>query len=577
MPSSSVRTNPYSLQDERGRASCHAAGKRLDLRGPTDGMSIMNPARSAAILVLLVPWFVAGPAWADVRTWTDSTGAYTVQAELVDETAGTVRLRRTDGRVVSLPLERLSAADQTYVRNQRGGSDAPVEPADPLAPSPTSVTIELLAGAKVTGRISARDDQAVIVEADVGGRTYTRKYPLDRIRAVVVGGRRIVLNESSDGPAAPGASGASGAGAPGTDSSRPAARAPAALGPAKAGTASSPVRSRAEVESLIEQMGRAPPDWWDSTPLNYPQTLDLTWPEKPAGDWNNQKNVGQYLWDVIQPNEHKWREGVRFVHFLLEQHQGDREKAGRDMFYLGRLYYLLLQDYARAAFWWRKAGVEQGPNRPESVFLADCYWKLGSKPMALEYLNRMSRSAIPIAAVKQLADMGETRTAVQIAEAAARGGFADLAYLYAGDAYRIEGQFDQAIGYYDKVLKIEPRGNEGEVNRIKRAQTRARMNIAAIRVFDKLDLTRIPAGTYRGAAPAYAGDLQVEVTVQAGRLQDVKVVQHQEKQYYAAMTETPRKILQKQGLQGVDATTGATITSEAIINATAQALGSALK
>jgi uncharacterized protein with FMN-binding domain len=103
------------------------------------------------------------------------------------------------------------------------------------------------------------------------------------------------------------------------------------------------------------------------------------------------------------------------------------------------------------------------------------------------------------------------------------------------------------------------------------------MNIEAIRVFDKLDLTKIPDGTYRGAAPAYAGDLQVEVTVQSGRLQDVKVVQHQEKQYYAAMTETPRKIIQKQGLQGVDATTGATITSEAIINATAQALGSALR
>ncbi len=43
------------------------------------------------------------------------------------------------------------------------------------------------------------------------------------------------------------------------------------------------------------------------------------------------------------------------------------------------------------------------------------------------------------------------------------------------------------------------------------------------------------------------------------------------------MTETPKKIIQKQGLQGVDATTSATITSEAIINATAQALGSGLK
>ena len=114
------------------------------------------------------------------------------------------------------------------------------------------------------------------------------------------------------------------------------------------------------------------------------------------------------------------------------------------------------------------------------------------------------------------------------------------------------------------------------MNRIKRAQARARTNIEAIRIFDKLDLKRIPDGNYRGAAPAYGGELQVEVTMQSGRLQDVKVVRHEEKQYYAAMTETPRKIVQKQGLTGVDATSSATITSEAIINATAQALSSGL-
>jgi uncharacterized protein with FMN-binding domain/predicted Rdx family selenoprotein len=311
--------------------------------------------------------------------------------------------------------------------------------------------------------------------------------------------------------------------------------------------------------------------------LDYPKTLDLSWPEKAEGGWNNQKNVGQYLWDVIQPNTNKWHEGIRFVHFLLEQHQGDKAKCARDMGTLGRLYYLLLQDYARAAFWWRKAGIEQAPNQPIGVYLADCYWKLGSKPMALEFLNRMGRSSIPITAIKQLADMGETRNAIQIAEAAARGGYADLAYLYAGDACRIEGQFDQAIRFYDRVLQLPARGNEGEVKRIQRAQERARMNIEAIRVFDKLDLKRIPDGKYRGAAPAYAGELQVEVTVQGGRLEDVKVVRHEEKQYYAAMLETPRKIIQEQGVRGVDATTGATITSEAIINATAKALGAALK
>jgi uncharacterized protein with FMN-binding domain len=497
-----------------------------------------------------------------------------VEAEFVDENGGTVRLKRSDGRIISLPLERLSAADQAFIRQQQGGVQAPAAATDPLAPSAKTVTIELLSGAQVTGRITAKDEQSVMVEAMVSGRTYTRKYPRDRIRAVVAGEQRVVLNESTDESPRPAPGGSSRSA---TASGSSARRTPGSGGSARSGATSGETRSRAEIERLIEEMGRTPPDWWDATPLDYPKTLDLSWPEKAEGNWNAQKNVGQYLWDIIQPNPNKWREGIRFVHFLLEEHQGDRAKTERDMFSLGRLYYLLLQDYARAAFWWRKAGVDRGPNRPEGVYLADCYWRLGSKPMAMEHLNRMSRSAIPMTAIKQLADMGETRAAIQLAEGAARAGYADLAYLYAGDACRIEGQSEQAIRYYDKVLSIVPRGKEGEVNRIKRAQTRARTNIEAIRVFDKLDLTRIPDGKYRGAAPAYAGDLQVEVTVQGGRLLDVQVVRHEEKQYYAAMTETPRKIIEKQGLTGVDATTSATITSEAIINATAKALSSGLK
>jgi len=50
-----------------------------------------------------------------------------------------------------------------------------------------------------------------------------------------------------------------------------------------------------------------------------------------------------------------------------------------------------------------------------------------------------------------------------------------------------------------------------------------------------------------------------------------------EKQFYSAMNDTTTKILAKQSVRGVDATSGATITSEAIINATAKALASGAK
>jgi len=43
------------------------------------------------------------------------------------------------------------------------------------------------------------------------------------------------------------------------------------------------------------------------------------------------------------------------------------------------------------------------------------------------------------------------------------------------------------------------------------------------------------------------------------------------------MIDTPKKIIDKQAVKGIDATSGATITSEAIINATAKALSAAQK
>ena len=85
----------------------------------------MNKTGSLAIFVVSVIVLAADPVQAEMRTWTDSSGAYKVEAELVDENDGTVRLKRGDGRIVSLPLDRLSPADQAYVRNQRGITSLP--------------------------------------------------------------------------------------------------------------------------------------------------------------------------------------------------------------------------------------------------------------------------------------------------------------------------------------------------------------------------------------------------------------------------------------------------------------------
>ncbi|MBN2216996.1 MAG: PDZ domain-containing protein [Pirellulales bacterium] len=49
------------------------------------------------------------------RTWTDTTGKYKTEAEYLGVEDGKVRLRKTDGTVVEIPLEKLSPADRKFV------------------------------------------------------------------------------------------------------------------------------------------------------------------------------------------------------------------------------------------------------------------------------------------------------------------------------------------------------------------------------------------------------------------------------------------------------------------------------
>ena len=90
--------------------------------------------------------------------------------------------------------------------------------------------------------------------------------------------------------------------------------------------------------------------------------------------------------------------------------------------------------------------------------------------------------------------------------------------------------------------------------------------------FYTLDPKQAKDGTYTSSSIGYEAEVKVEVVVKNGRIEDVRVVQHREKQFYSSITDTPKKIITRQSFKDVDATTGATITSEAIINATAKAL-----
>ena len=326
-------------------------------------------------------------------------------------------------------------------------------------------------------------------------------------------------------------------------------------------------RSDAEVVRLIEEAGKMPPDWFAATPLDYPQSLDLSWPLKPPGKgWNNQVNVGQYMWDIINPNPNRWKSGIRLVHHTLSLHENDRTLLQRDMQTLGGMYFRLLQDFPRAAYWLRQARLSQ--TAPQRIMLAECYWRLGSKKMANEIL---SAQRLPLSAIKLLGDMGQTDRALRLANAFGRQKNPHEAYLLAGDACRQAGRYQKAIEYYEQVIDAPEARNEDYG---KRYRGRAADSIEAIRLFDQADVSKVADGTYKDISIGYNGDIEVEVKVVAGRIESLRVTRHNEKQFYAAITDTSQQILTKQSVKNIDATSRATITSQAIVNAAAKALAS---
>lgn len=403
-------------------------------------------------------------------------------------------------------------------------------------------TVEFLNGSKLSGTVIEirKDAKEFDFEAKIGANSSTRTFPFNKVHAVTYQGRRFVLTAKSEVEDRVDGDG-------------------------------NTIRSRPEIDRIIEEIGSSQPEWWDSVSSDPPDTLDLSWPLKPEGKWNNQRNMGQYIWDIIHPNPGKWQGGIKLVHHCMSRHEGDRALLQRDMTTLGRMYFELLQDYPRAAYWLRKGGAEKGTHR--GVMLAECYYRLGNQQMAQQQLVSRSYNAGAAArAVKLYGNMGMLDEALKMAQRIANTSVSYEGFMAAGDALREAGRFDEAIEYYNRVLNDKNFRNEEYE---KRFLARARESIDAINLFEKVDVSSVSDGTYKANSTGYNGRLDVAVTVDGGEIKAVKVTQHREKQFYSALTDTEQSILKLQTVRGVDGTSGATITSRAIVNATAQALASA--
>ena len=368
-----------------------------------------------------------------------------------------------------------------------------------LLPSPVLAqdSVEFLNGTTLTGKITEirAAEKQFDFESRVGDQSFSRTYSYAAVHAVTLNGKRFELTPQPKSASA-------------------------------TATSQATTRSKSEVLDLIADSGKSLPDWFDSTPLDYPDSLDLAWPLKPEGPWNNQKNMGQFIWDVVNPNERRWRSGIKLVHHCMSLHEGNADLQKRDMQTLANMYFTLLQDYPRAAFWYQKA--HSSATGAARVRLAECYWRLGNQQMAQQELRGKS---LPYEAIKLFGEMGEIDRAIQLAQAFGKTAANNQALLAAGDVLRNAGRLEEATQHYQRVADADDFRNPEYEQRLKAL---ALGSIEAIQLFDRADVSKVADGTYVASSTGYSGQVEVEVRVVDKKIEAVNVKSHREKQFYAA-------------------------------------------
>lgn len=85
--------------------------------------------------VSTVLFLVTNCGEAEARKWTDKTGKFSVEADFVSLADGAVNLKRPDGQVIKIPLEKLSETDQEVARAVAQIRNNPRDAQDPFVPT----------------------------------------------------------------------------------------------------------------------------------------------------------------------------------------------------------------------------------------------------------------------------------------------------------------------------------------------------------------------------------------------------------------------------------------------------------
>jgi uncharacterized protein with FMN-binding domain len=149
---------------------------------------------------------------------------------------------------------------------------------------------------------------------------------------------------------------------------------------------------------------------------------------------------------------------------------------------------------------------------------------------------------------------------------------ADIAAAY-GDLYAAWNQPEEAKRHYAQAIRIYPTAKPPYGRHLlprRAAAVQAKLDLL---VFRSLQTANLKDGKYQDRALGYAGDIHVTVTVENGKIADIKL-RHEEKIDQNACVVIPQRIIDGQSLQ-VDGISGATVTKDAIVGGVYRCLNKA--
>jgi len=267
-------------------------------------------------------------------------------------------------------------------------------------------------------------------------------------------------------------------------------------------------------------------------------------------------------WDMSRP----WKEGrveIRRLLAMSDQPQRIREAV--------KLTWLYAQ----------KNDIGDGHELPMYLFMSGNYaWA------ALEYQRYLARVAgrgathAYLCYASCLAHFGEYQQALEVLDRAARdlppdpwriNGMASIQNLR-GDICAEMGDLAAARRAYEEAIRLYPQSNQPYGRHLLQRHAAKIQNKLDLLAMRSLESARLRDGTWTGRALGYSdkSDVIVTVVVRDGRIADIRV-KHDEKIELSATRIIPQRIIEKQSLR-VDAVTGATVTSQAIIDGAFQAL-----